>query len=115
MVVTEPGGVERIFEPVLSFDSATGSYQAQPGDYGVLTATGNGTFTLTEQDGTVTAYNADGTLNYVEDTDGNTITAGYTNGLLTSLTASSGQSLTIAYNSAGTQVASCVGPGLVFT
>jgi RHS repeat-associated protein len=101
VVVTEPGGVQRIFEPVLSFDSATGSYQAQPGDYGVLTATGNGTFTLTEQDGTVTAYNADGTLNYVEDTDGNTITAGYTNGLLTSLTASSGQSLTIAYNAAG--------------
>ena len=66
-----------------------------------MTPTSNGGFTLTEQDGTVTAYNPNGTLDYVEDTDGNTITAGYTNGLLTSLTASSGQSLNIAYNAAG--------------
>ena len=98
VVVTEPGGVQRIFQP----DSRNpDNYFDQAGDYGVLTPTGGGAFTLTEQDGTVTAYNADGTLNYVQDTDGNTITAGYTSGLLTSLTASSGQSLTIAYNAAG--------------
>ena len=66
-----------------------------------MTPTSNGGFTLTEQDGTVTAYNPNGTLDYVEDTDGNTITAGYTDGQLTSLTASSGQSLNIAYNAAG--------------
>jgi RHS repeat-associated protein len=101
VVVTEPGGVQRLFEPVLSFSSPTGSYAAQPGDYGVLTSTGGGTFALTEQDGQVTAFNANGTLNYVKDTDGNKITAGYTNGLLTSVTASSGQSLTIGYNAAG--------------
>jgi len=101
VVVTEPGGVQRLFQPVLSFSSPTGSYAAQPGDYGVLTSMGGGTFTLTEQDGTITAYNANGTLNYVQDTEGNRITAGYSNGLLTSLTASSGQSLTIAYNAAG--------------
>lgn len=101
VVITDPGGAQEIFEPVLAFDSATGSYAAQPGDYSTLTADGNGVFTLTAQDGTMTVYNANGTLDYVEDTDGNTITAGYTNGMLTSLTASSGQSLTIAYNANG--------------
>ena len=50
---------------------------------------------------TQTDYTSGGTLNYVQDTNGNRITAGYTGGLLTSLTASSGQSLTIAYNTAG--------------
>ena len=60
-----------------------------------------GGYTLTELDGQVTAYNADGSLAYVQDTNGNRITAGYTGGLLTSLTHSSGQSLTLAYNAAG--------------
>lgn len=98
VVVVEPGGIQRIFEP----DSRNpNNYFDQAGDYGVLTPTGGGAFTLTEQDGTVTAYNPDGTLNYVQDTDGNTIGAGYTSGLLTSLTASSGQYLTIGYNTDG--------------
>ena len=63
--------------------------------------TASGGYLLTEADGTVTDYNADGTLNYIQDTNGNRITAGYTGGRLTSLTASSGQSITIAYNAAG--------------
>ena len=63
-----------------------GYYFDQPGDHGTLTPIGGGAFTLTEQDGQVTAFNADGTLNYVQDTNGNRITAGYTSGLLTSLT-----------------------------
>src|SRR5262249_20238384 len=91
-----PGGSLRRFQPDLR-----GGYFAQPGDHGTLAALPGGGYTLTELNGQVTAYNADGTLNYIQDTNGNRITAGYTNGLLTSLTHSSGQALTLAYNAAG--------------
>ena len=56
---------------------------------------------LQETNGQVETFNADGTLNYIQDTNGNRITAGYTGGRLTSLTDTSGASLTIAYNAAG--------------
>ncbi len=98
VVVTEPGGAGRTFQPDVRDPN---HYFDQAGDHGVLTPAGGGAFTLTEPDGTVTAYNADGTMDYVQDPNGNRITAGYTQGRLTSLTASSGQSLTIAYNAAG--------------
>ena len=94
--VYEPGGSIRRFQP-----DSRGGYFAQAGDHGTLAARSGGGYTLTELDGQVTAYNADGSLAYVQDTNGNRITAGYTGGLLTSLTHSSGQSLTLAYNAAG--------------
>ena len=99
VIVTGPGGSQRVFQP----DSRNANhYFDQAGDYGVLTPTGGGTFTLTEQDGQITTFNSDGTLNYVQDTNGNKITASYTKGMLTSLKASTGQSLGIfAYNAAG--------------
>ena len=91
-------GAQRGFQP----DSRTaGAYFSQPGDTGTLTADGHGGYLLTEADGTATDYNANGTLNYMQDTNGNRISAGFTSGKLTSLTATSGQSITIAYNSAG--------------
>ena len=98
VTITGAGGAQRIFQP----DSRTaGAYFSEPGDTGTLTADGHGGYLLTEADGTATDYNANGTLNYIQDTNGNRITAGYTGGRLTSLTASSGQSITIAYNAAG--------------
>ena len=97
-----PGGVQRIFQPSdISLSTDRGLLPPSPAITACSPQRGERHFTLTEQDGTITAYNPDGTLDYVEDTDGNTITASYTNGLLTSLTASSGQYLTIAYNAAG--------------
>ena len=39
-----------------------------------------GTFTLQETNGQIETFNADGTLNYIQDTNGNRITAGYTGG-----------------------------------
>ena len=93
---TSPTARSRVFQP-----NSQGGYDAQPGDYGTLAALPDGGYTLTELDGQVTAYNPDGTLNYVQDTNGDRITAGYTDGLLTSLTDSSGQFLTLAYNAAG--------------
>ena len=71
-----------------------------PGDYGVLTLV-NGAYQLQEKDGTLTVFNTDGTLDYVQDTDGNRITAGYTTKLLTSLTDSNGEQLSLAYNLQG--------------
>jgi RHS repeat-associated protein len=95
---TDPGGGQEIFVP----DSRTlGTYFSQPGDPNTLTADGLGGYLLTQPDGMATDYSPNGTLNYMQDTDGNRITAGYTDGRLTSLTASSGQSITMGYNSAG--------------
>jgi len=96
VVIADGNGTQRIFQPDMR-----GGYFDQPGDHATLTNLGSGVYTLTEIDGTVTAFRADGKVDYVQDTNGNRITAGYTNGLLTSLTDSSGQSLQIAYNSAG--------------
>ena len=98
VTITGLGGSQRIFQP----DSRTaGTFFSEPGDTGTLTSDGAGGYLLTEADGTVTDYNADGTLSYIQDTNGNRITAGYTGGRLTSLTSSSGPSITIAYNAAG--------------
>jgi RHS repeat-associated protein len=98
VTITGAGGARRVFQP----DSRTaGAFFSEPGDTGTLTADGDGGYLLTEADGTATDYNANGTLNYLQDTNGNRITAGYTSGRLTSLTASSGQSITIGYNAAG--------------
>ncbi len=79
VTVTMPTGDQRIFQP----DSRGSDYFDQPGDHGILTEGTGGTFTLQETDGEVEAFNANGTLNYVQDTDGNRITAGYTSGQLT--------------------------------
>jgi YD repeat-containing protein len=91
-------GAQRIFQP----DSRTvGTFFSEVGDTGTLHSDGKGGYLLTEANGTATDYNPNGTLNYIEDTNGNRITAGYTGGRLVSLTASSGQSIAIAYNSSG--------------
>ena len=97
--VLGPNGALRRFQPDGRTDGE--GFFAQTGDHGVLSQIPGGGYLLTELNGQVTAYNADGTLNYVQDTDGNRITAGYTDGHMTSLTHSSGQSLTIAYDAAG--------------
>ena len=97
VTVTTPSGVQRVFQP----DSRGTDYFAEPGDDGVLSQVTGGTYQLQEADGTIEAFNADGTLNFIEDTNGTRITAGYSNGRLTSLTSSAGGSLLIAYNAAG--------------
>jgi RHS repeat-associated protein len=98
VTVDMPGGEQRIFQP----DSRPGGgYFAEPGDQGILTADAGGAFTLQESDGQIETFNADGTLDYIQDTDGNRITAGYTGGRLTSLTDNSEGSLAITYNAAG--------------
>ncbi len=79
---------------------SSGVYFSQPGDTSRLTAISGG-YLRTTTDGTITAFHADGTLNYLQDSDGNRIIAGFAGGRLTTLTATSGASLTLAYNGSG--------------
>ncbi len=81
--------------------NSNGSYTPAPGEYGTLTLT-NGAYQYAGTDGTIIAFNTNGSLDYEEDTDGNRVTAGYkASGDLTSLTASNGSEITIAYNTQG--------------
>ncbi len=98
VTVTMPSGQERVFQP----DSRSSAYFSQPGDHGTLIGEFNGDFLLEEADGTTEAFNSNGTLNYIQDAQGNRVTAGYTSGQLTGLTSNSGASLSLSYNSAGT-------------
>jgi RHS repeat-associated protein len=97
VLVTMPSGAKRVFQP----DSRSSDYFDQQGDHGTLIQGTGGSFTLQESDGQIEQFNADGTLNFIHDTDGNRIAAGYIAGSLTTLTSNSGASLTIAYNAAG--------------
>jgi YD repeat-containing protein len=97
-IVHESADGQRRFQP----DSRTAnSYFAANGDTGRLRKVPGVGFELTELDGTLTRFRADGRFDQVRDPSGNTITAGYTAGLITSLSHSSGGSLAIVYNTAG--------------
>ncbi|MDE2508030.1 MAG: RHS repeat protein, partial [Planctomycetota bacterium] len=97
VTVIMPSGLTRVFQP----DSRGTDYFDQAGDHGVLSLLADGTYQLLETNGTIEHFNANGTLDYVQDANGNRVTAGYTSGQLTSLTSSSGGSIAIGYNSAG--------------
>ncbi len=94
-----------------------GSYLGTLGDNGVLTALSGGGYQLKETDGSLTVFNANGALNYVQDSNGNRITATYTGTLLTKLTASNGAYLTLSYNSNGllTSVTDSTGESTTYT
>ena len=91
----EDAGVVRFFAI-----QPDGSYQAEPGDHGTLTSTGSGLI-LREANGQVEAFRPDGSLDYIQNANGNRITAGYTGSRLTTLTSSDGQSLTLGYDAQG--------------
>jgi RHS repeat-associated protein len=96
VVVTDAAGSQRRFQP-----DVRGGYFDQPGDRAVLTPGNGGTFLLREADGQLSAFRADGKVDYVQDPNGNRISADYTGDQLTRLTHSSGQYLQIDYNAAG--------------
>ena len=103
VVLIEQGTLTRQFAI-----NADGSFTAGAGDTGTLTQAA-GAYRLTEADGAVTQFNADGTLDYVQDADGNRVTAGYSGGDMTSLTSSDGDKLILDYNANGT-IASVTDP-----
>jgi RHS repeat-associated protein len=78
------------------FTAQNGGYVASPGDHGTLAAASGG-YLLTDADGTITRFNADGTLNSVLDSHGNSIVASYSGGRLSQLTASNGSYLAFSY------------------
>ena len=94
-VTINDGGAIRFFTL-----EANGNYDPSVGDNGTLALVA-GAYQLREADGTLTAFNANGTLNYMQDAHGNRITASYANGQLTGLTDSSGAALTLTYNAQG--------------
>jgi len=76
---------------------SNGSYLGDLGDTGVLTKLSTGGYQLTETDGSSTVFNVNGTLDYVQDSNGNRITATYTGTLLTKLTATNEADVTVGY------------------
>jgi RHS repeat-associated protein len=94
-VVEQPGGAQRFFQPSrTSFNS----YISQPGDLGRLVRKSNPTrYELAEPDGTRLQFRSDGTLEFVEDPNGNRVTTTFTSGRLTALGHSSGQAVTMTY------------------
>lgn len=98
VAIREPGGARRIFQP----DSRPGhGYFAMEGEQGTLTAIGGGAFSLREANGLLRVFHRNGTLNYLEDTNGNRITAEYAGGPLSRLIHSGGQTLQITYEGHG--------------
>ena len=95
VTVIEADGSRRVFQPDLR-----GGYLAGPGEYGTLWTDGVDYY-LGEPNGLTVAYNGDGTLDHVGDTNGNRIDAGYSGGRLTTLTHSDGRQIQIAYNGGG--------------
>lgn len=78
-----------------------GTYQGAPGDFGTLTLN-NGAYQIREADGTIESFNSNGSLNYIEDTDGNKTLYGYTGGELTSITdTATGEVTSFTYNAQG--------------
>jgi RHS repeat-associated protein len=82
------------------FRQQGGSYQGVPGDAATLTVS-SGIYQLRETDGTLTVFNANGTLNYTQDTNGNRITAHDTGSQLTCFTDSLGNTVRFHYNVQG--------------
>ncbi len=94
-----------------------GSYLDAPGEYGTLTLV-SGAYQYVQTDGTIIAFNTNGTLNYEQDTNSNRITAGYnSSGELTSLTASNGSAISIQYNAQGliSQITDPAGQSTTYT
>jgi YD repeat-containing protein len=95
-VSIEVAGTQRLF--ILQED---GSYlPAVDEDYGTLTLEGEA-YRLEEQGGVVTVFRPNGSLNFIEDSNGNRITAKYANDRIIGLVGSNEDRLTFAYNDAG--------------
>ncbi|NES99667.1 MAG: DUF4114 domain-containing protein [Sphaerospermopsis sp. SIO1G1] len=76
------------------FNLEDGNYVPVDGDYGSLTLEED-VYRLEELGGTVTVFRADGSLDFIADSNDNQITAEYTDGQLTGLLASNGDALTL--------------------
>ncbi|WP_025753467.1 DNRLRE domain-containing protein [Priestia megaterium] len=78
------------------FTKTTDGYRAPTGIYLTLTKDSNG-FYFKDTDQSVTAFKADGKLNYQEDGNKNRTTYSYVSGKITSITDASGRSVSLSY------------------
>jgi RHS repeat-associated protein len=85
-----------------------GHYFGETGDPGLLEIQAGGVFKLSEPNGFITWFHADGKLQYYRDTNANFITPAYTGDQLTSVTHTAGGQVQFTYNSAG-RIESVVG------
>ena len=91
-----PGASLRLFT-----EDEQGEYTATPGDYGVLGRAGAG-YQLTEKEGVIFRFQADGKLDAIEDPNGNRINASYDgNGRLSRLDHTSGDAFLLGYDAWG--------------
>jgi RHS repeat-associated protein len=115
-IVTYSDGTTRAFSR-----PSTGGilYVGSVGDYGTLTLQSDGSYLLTEADGTLSHFiqNATGTyvLDYMSDRNGNKTTLTYTNQQVTGVADAFGSTLAFQYNSAGHIVQSTDAAGRVTT
>jgi RHS repeat-associated protein len=77
------------------------TFQAGPGVTASLVKNGNGTYSLTRQNGTVLNFLANGDLSSLADRNNNATTLAYTSGDLSSITDTAGRVVTITTNAAG--------------
>ena len=94
--ISQADGSQLLFQP-----RSGGGFSSPAGDTDTLVALAGGFFSTRRQDGRITMFSPDGSVQYEQDAEGNRITATYTDGLLTGLTHSDSQSLQFAYNAAG--------------
>jgi RHS repeat-associated protein len=84
------------------FLQSNGTYQPEAGSQGNVLSLSNGAYRLLQPGGTIYQFNTNGTLDFVQDANGNRITASYDgNGRLARLTDSNGAFLQLAYNAQG--------------
>jgi YD repeat-containing protein len=75
-----------------------GAYVSQSGDYATLVKNENGTFTLTQKDGTKYNFASGGSISSIVDRNGNAISFSYTGNNLTTVTDPMGANTTLAYD-----------------
>ncbi len=84
------------------FVQSNGSYQPEAGEEGEVLTLTSGAYRLLDPDGTAYQFNTNGTLDYVQDKNGNRIMASYnSSGQLSQLTDSNGEYLQLGYNAQG--------------
>jgi len=76
-----------------------GAYASRPGDYSALVKNADGTFTITEKDGTKSNFASSGLIDSIVDRNGNAVSFAYTNANLTAITDPGGRTTTLTYDS----------------
>ncbi|MFN8626155.1 MAG: RHS repeat-associated core domain-containing protein [Candidatus Binatia bacterium] len=77
-----------------------GSYRGVGGEFATLTVTA-GAYELLETDGERVVFRPDGTLDFIEELNGNRVTADYSSGRTASLTKTNGDRVTFTYDGHG--------------